>query len=178
MAAAVALVLGVPIQDVALGLTEAAGASWRMQLDRSPAGLTVLNDAYNASPTAVAAALRSFARLPGVRRRAAVLGEMLELGDCAPAEHETVGRLAGELGFDAVVAVGHGARDVATGARAAGVREVVEVPSAAGALEAIAALVGPEDAVLVKASRAVGLEVVADALVAGAADGHTAGCRS
>lgn len=178
MAAAVALVLGVPIDDVALGLTEAAGASWRMELDRSPAGLTVLNDAYNASPTAVAAALRSFARLPGVRRRVVVLGEMLELGDCAPAEHETLGRLAHELGFDAVVAVGDGARDVATGARAAGIRDVVEARSVPDALEAVVALVGPADAVLVKASRAVGLEVVADALVAGAADSRPAGCRS
>ncbi len=170
MAAAVALVLGVPLDDVVLGLGEATGASWRMELGHSPAGLTVLNDAYNASPTAVAAAMRSFARLPAAGRRIAVLGEMLELGDCAAAEHEALGRLAGELGFDAVVAVGAGAAALATGARTAGVHDVVETDAPADALAAVVELAGRGDAVLVKASRAVGLEVVADALLAGAAD--------
>src|SRR5581483_3808113 len=172
MAAAVALVLGVPLDDVVLGLGEATGASWRMELGHSPAGLTVLNDAYNASPTAVAAALRSFAHLPAQGRHVVVLGEMLELGEHGPAEHERLGQLAGELQLDGVVAVGTAAAPIASGARAAGVDAVVDVATPADALSAVVGLVGPRDAVLVKASRAVGLEVVADALVAGAADGH------
>ncbi|HEY7137171.1 MAG TPA: UDP-N-acetylmuramoyl-tripeptide--D-alanyl-D-alanine ligase [Acidimicrobiia bacterium] len=172
MAAAVALVLGTPIDDVALGLASARGASWRMELGHSPAGVTVLNDAYNASPTAVAAALRSFAHLPTGGRRVVVLGEMLELGEHGPGEHERLGELAGELRLDGVVAVGTAAAPIATGAREAGVAAVVEVATSADALSAVVGLVGPGDAVLVKASRAVGLEVVADALVAGAADGH------
>jgi UDP-N-acetylmuramoyl-tripeptide--D-alanyl-D-alanine ligase len=172
MAAAVAFVLGVPTDDVALGLGSARGASWRMELGHSPAGLTVLNDAYNASPTAVAAALRSFAHLPAQGRHVVVLGEMLELGEHGPAEHERLGQLAGELQLDGVVAVGTAAAPIASGARAAGVDAVVDVATPADALSAVVGLVGPRDAVLVKASRAVGLEVVADALVAGAADGH------
>jgi UDP-N-acetylmuramoyl-tripeptide--D-alanyl-D-alanine ligase len=170
MAAAVALVLGVPVDDVALGLGEAASANWRMHLEHSPGGVTVLNDAYNASPATVEAALRSFAHLPVTGRRIAVLGEMRELGRFAGDEHLKLGRLAAELGVDALVAVGDEAGPVATGARASGISDVVEVGTASGALSAVVRLAGPHDAVLVKASRAVGLEVVADALVSGAAD--------
>lgn len=177
MAAAVALVLGVPVDDVALGLADASGSSWRMQLEHSPDGVTVLNDAYNASPASVEAALRSFAELPVRGRRIAVLGEMLELGPLADDEHAKMGRLAAELGVDAVVAVGAGARPVATGARAAGIGEAVEVTTPSAALSAVVALTSPGDAVLVKASRAVGLEVVADALVSGAADPVENGSR-
>ncbi len=171
MAAAVAFVLGVPADDVARGLADATTASWRMQLEHSPAGVTVLNDAYNASPGTVEAALRSFSHLPVEGRRVAVLGEMRELGRFAEAEHERVGRLAGELAVDAVIAVGEGARPIATAARGAGIDVVVEAADARAALGAVVELAGPGDAVLVKASRAVGLEVVADALAAGAADG-------
>jgi UDP-N-acetylmuramoyl-tripeptide--D-alanyl-D-alanine ligase len=170
MAAAVALVLGVPVDDVALGLRGAPGASWRMQLEHSPGGVTVLNDAYNASPTTVEAALRSFTHLRVTGRRIAVLGEMLELGRFAADEHRKVGRLAAELGVDALIAVGDGARPVAAGARAAGIDDVVEVGTVRDALSAVVARTGQRDAVLVKGSRAVGLEVVADALVSGAAD--------
>jgi UDP-N-acetylmuramoyl-tripeptide--D-alanyl-D-alanine ligase len=170
MAAAVALVLGVPVDDVALGLRGAPGASWRMQLEHSPGGVTVLNDAYNASPTTVEAALRSFTHLRVTGRRIAVLGEMLELGRFAADEHRKVGRLAAELGVDALIAVGDGARPVAAGARAAGIDDVVEVGTVRDALSAVVARTGQCDAVLVKGSRAVGLEVVADALVSGAAD--------
>lgn len=170
IAAAVALVLGVPADDVALGLEAARGASWRMQLEHSPAGVVVLNDAYNASPATVEAALRSFTHLPVRGRRIAVLGEMLELGSFAADEHRKLGTLAAHLGVDAVVTVGDGARPVAVGARGAGIDDVVEVADVRDALSAVAERVRPYDAVLVKGSRAVGLEVVADALVAGAAD--------
>jgi UDP-N-acetylmuramyl pentapeptide synthase len=130
----------------------------------------VLNDAYNASPTTVEAALRSFTHLRVTGRRIAVLGEMLELGRFAADEHRKVGRLAAELGVDALIAVGDGARPVAAGARAAGIDDVVEVGTVRDALTAVVARTGRRDAVLVKGSRAVGLEVVADALVSGAAD--------
>ena len=141
-----------------------------MQLEHSPTGVTVLNDAYNASPASVEAALRSFMHLPVEGRRIVVLGEMLELGGFADEEHAKLGHRAAELGVDAVVAVGDGARPVADGARAAGIEIVVEVATPRAALSAVVELAGPGDAVLVKASRAVGLEVVADALVSGAAD--------
>ncbi|MBV8952452.1 MAG: UDP-N-acetylmuramoyl-tripeptide--D-alanyl-D-alanine ligase, partial [Actinobacteria bacterium] len=170
MAAAVALVLGVEADDVVAGLAATTGSSWRMQLERSPGGLIVLNDAYNASPGTMEAALRSFAYLPVAGRRIAVLGEMRELGAYSTDEHRKLGRLVADVGLDALVAVGDAGREIAGAARAARVDDVVEAANTADALAAVVALAGPADAVLVKGSRAVGLEVLADALVAGAAD--------
>lgn len=165
MAAAVALELGVAADDVVAGLSEAEAAPWRMQLAHAPGGITVLNDAYNASPTSTDVALRALARLPTAGRRWAVLGEMLELGAEAEPAHTAVGRQAADCGVDVVVVVGDAARAVAEGARSSGRGvEIVEVPDVATAYEVVAARVGPGDAVLVKASRAVGLERVADAL--------------
>jgi UDP-N-acetylmuramoyl-tripeptide--D-alanyl-D-alanine ligase len=136
-----------------------------MDVTRTPEGITVVNDAHNASPTSMAAALRSFRHLAAGKRRFAVLGEMLELGEHASVEHERIGRLAVESGVDVVIAVGAGAQPIADGARAgAGGAQVVEVDDADGALVAVSGQARPGDAVLVKASRAVGLERVAEAL--------------
>jgi UDP-N-acetylmuramoyl-tripeptide--D-alanyl-D-alanine ligase len=164
MAAAVALQLGAPLDGVAQGLGRATTAAWRMEITRTPAGITVVNDAYNASPTSMVAALHSFRHLAAGGRRIAVLGEMLELGEHADAEHERIGRLAGESGIDVVIAVGAGGRPMAMGARAAGVDQIVEVGDADGAVVAVREQARAGDAVLVKASRAVGLERVAEAL--------------
>jgi UDP-N-acetylmuramoyl-tripeptide--D-alanyl-D-alanine ligase len=118
----------------------------------------------------MAAALRSFGRLAPKKRRFAVLGEMLELGEHARAEHERIGRLAIESNVHVLIAVGAGAGPIADGARAAGAdgAEVLEVEDADGALAVLSEHAGPGDAVLVKASRAVGLERVAEALTPGA----------
>jgi UDP-N-acetylmuramoyl-tripeptide--D-alanyl-D-alanine ligase len=166
MAATVALELGAPLDQVAEGLAGAVTAAWRMDVIRTPEGITVVNDAYNASPTSMAAALRSFRRVAvGKRkRRVAVLGEMLELGDHAREEHERVGRLAAESEIDVVIAVGVGAQPIADGARAAGVHTVIQVDDADDALAEVSQNARAGDAVLVKASRAVGLERVAEAL--------------
>lgn len=179
MAVSAAVHLGVPFDDACQGLAAATGAAWRMQLEHSPAGVTVLNDAYNASPTSMAAALRAFARLRPPGRRVAVLGAMLELGVHAEAAHAEAGELAAGAGCDAIVvsgSIGTGPAAMAAGARAAGAT-VIEVADAAAALAAVVELVAPGDAVLVKASRAVGLEAVAAALVEGAADGRRADAR-
>ena len=166
MAAAAALSLNVDLADVATGLGRATTASWRMQLHRTSGGLTVLNDAYNASPTSVAAALESFAQLETDGRRIFVFGEMLELGDDGAAEHGRVGALASDLGIDVLVTVGPGTDAAADVARDRNVT-VVRTADATTALEAVRAAARPGDVVLVKASRAVGLEVLAEALVAG-----------
>jgi UDP-N-acetylmuramoyl-tripeptide--D-alanyl-D-alanine ligase len=168
MAAAVALELGVPLERVAEGLAHAATSAWRMDVRRTAEGITVVNDAYNASPTSMAAALRSFRHLATGRRHIAVLGEMLELGDHARAEHQKVGRLAVASDVDIVIAVGTGARPIADGARLAGAgrAQVIEVDDAERAVAAVTELARAGDAVLVKASRAVGLERVAEALAA------------
>ena len=169
MAAAAALSLGVPLDRVAGGLADAVTVGRRMQLGHSPDGMIVLNDAYNASPTSVAAALDSFAHLAPNGRRIFVFGEMLELGEQSGEEHARVGALAADRGVDVLVSVGPGTRPAADVARERGLT-VVDATDAAAALAAVRGSAGPGDAVLVKASRSVGLDVVADALVAGEVD--------
>jgi UDP-N-acetylmuramoyl-tripeptide--D-alanyl-D-alanine ligase len=142
---------GVPIDAAAEALATASISPWRMELHRTPAGAVILNDAYNANPASMRAALRALAALPA-QRRVAVLGPMAELGAHSPAEHEAVLALAGRLGVDVLA--------VAT--------DAYQVRSVEGVDEAVAALgrLGPGDAVLVKASRVSGLERLAARLVA------------
>lgn len=152
-AAAVGLWLGVDPGEVAAGLAEAPASPWRMELVRVPGGPTVLNDAYNAGPASMAAALAAVAALPapGAGRRIAVLGLMAELGDEGPAEHRRIAELADELGVE-VLAVGcdlYGSRWT-----------VDSADDVAGALGKL----GPDDVVLVKGSRVAGLERAAEAL--------------
>jgi UDP-N-acetylmuramoyl-tripeptide--D-alanyl-D-alanine ligase len=171
-AAAVGLECGLDVAQVAAALSAAEPRSrWRMEVAERPDGLLVVNDAYNANPDSVAAALRALASLGAGRdgRTWAVLGEMRELGAGAEREHAAVGALAAELGVDRVVAVGEGAAAVATGATRARTWDVapVLVADAAEALRLLAAEVRPGDVVLVKASRAAALESVATALLEG-----------
>jgi UDP-N-acetylmuramoyl-tripeptide--D-alanyl-D-alanine ligase len=149
------------------GLSGAVGSPLRMDLRRSPSGVAVLNDSYNANPTSMAAALDALAALgsPGQGRRFAVLGPMAELGPHSAGEHQRLGKLVAAAGVELLVAVG--APDLAEGARAAGA-EAVEVPTAQAAVAALIPRLRSGDAVLVKASRVVGLERVAEALLEGA----------
>jgi UDP-N-acetylmuramoyl-tripeptide--D-alanyl-D-alanine ligase len=168
MAATVALALGAEPGGVAEGLAGATTAAWRMELASSPGGVVVLNDAYNASPTSMRAALRSLGALPAVRR-IAVIGDMLELGEHAEPEHAALGTLAAEVGVDLLVAVGPASVVTAAYAERAGIVAL----RAADRDEANALLsehLQPGDAVLVKASRAVGLESVAEAIARGELD--------
>jgi UDP-N-acetylmuramoyl-tripeptide--D-alanyl-D-alanine ligase len=135
-----------------------------MELVTSDDDVLVLNDAYNASPSSMRAALETFGRLPVAGRRIAVLGEMLELGPIAAVEHEHVGDLVGESGIAVLVTVGTGTDELGASARAHGV-EVVGVEDRDAAVAALRTIVTPGDAVLVKASRLVGLERVAAALL-------------
>jgi UDP-N-acetylmuramoyl-tripeptide--D-alanyl-D-alanine ligase len=173
-AAAVALEAGLTPARIAELLTAATpGSRWRMEVTTRADGVTVVNDAYNANPDSVRAALKALAGMGrpegGERRRTwAVLGEMLELGDTALDEHDGVGRLAVRLDISRLVAVGEGARAVHAGASQEGSwgEESAWVPDAAAALELLRAELAAGDVVLVKASRSVGLEAVATALLA------------
>jgi UDP-N-acetylmuramoyl-tripeptide--D-alanyl-D-alanine ligase len=157
-AAAAALTLDVGIDEVAAGLAEAELSPWRMEVSHTPAGAIVVNDAYNANPQSTEAALRALARVDA-RRRIAVLGPMLELGDVSVREHRRMGELARALGIDVIVSVA--APDY-------GGDDVVDVEAARVRLGEL----GPGDAVLVKASRAAGLERLAHALVGTPASGR------
>ena len=171
-AAAAALAAGMTPAEVAAALSSAAPRSrWRMEVDRRPDGVTVVNDAYNANPESMRAALAALAGLAATRR-IAVLGGMAELGPDAVAEHERLGRDAAAAGIDLIVAVGADAVGIADGATAAGRREgeeSVHVPDRAAARQLLGTLLLPGDVVLVKASRSYGLELLAaDLLEAGA----------
>jgi UDP-N-acetylmuramoyl-tripeptide--D-alanyl-D-alanine ligase len=167
-AAAAGSVLGIGPDDAAAGLATARLSPMRMEVRRRPDGLTVVNDAYNANPSSTAAALKTLAALArDGGRTIAVLGEMAELGPAAAAEHDRIGRLATRLGIDRLVGVGELGRVMVNAARLEGMwpeeAEAVADPDAALAL--LSPALGPADVVLVKASRVVALDRVADALL-------------
>jgi UDP-N-acetylmuramoyl-tripeptide--D-alanyl-D-alanine ligase len=168
LAGAVALAMGVEPDDVAAGLADAESAAHRMMLVRTRDDVLVLDDSYNSSPTSAAAAVRALARLRAPGRHVAVLGDMLELGIHGDEAHDSIGALAAEMGVDLLVAVGERREQLAAAARRARVT-VVTAPDAATAARAVADAVHPGDAVLVKASRAVGLEIVTETLSVGKA---------
>jgi UDP-N-acetylmuramoyl-tripeptide--D-alanyl-D-alanine ligase len=170
-AAAAALAVGAPLDAVAAGLGGARLSPWRMEIGRTAAGALVVNDAYNANPESVAAALDALAAvaLPAGGRRIAVLGPMAELGAAGSAAHRAVGRRAADLGIDVLVAVGVDATGIAEGyVVSPGEGRAVVVVDAGAALDEVGRELAPADAVLVKASRVAGLEAVAHALLAGA----------
>ncbi|MGH3320223.1 MAG: UDP-N-acetylmuramoyl-tripeptide--D-alanyl-D-alanine ligase [Streptosporangiaceae bacterium] len=170
-AAAAARALGMTVGEVADALNDAVARSpWRMEVRGSPAGITVVNDAYNANPDSVRAALDALVSMARDGRTWAVLGEMAELGDEAAAEHAAVGREAVRRGVSRLVVVGEEAAAIAEGAREAGAgpERVARVPDAEAATAMVCAQVRAGDIVLVKGSRVVGLELVAAGLLGGA----------
>ena len=148
-------VLGVPVAD---GTVTVELSPLREEVIELPDGVTLINDCYNASPASMRAALAHLAERAGGRRAVAVLGEMAELGGQAPAYHREVGEAAVAAGVAAIVAVGPLAVEYLV--PAAGI-EVALAADADEAAATVAALVRPGDVVLVKGSRAVGLETVA-----------------
>jgi UDP-N-acetylmuramoyl-tripeptide--D-alanyl-D-alanine ligase len=155
-AAAVALELGGTPEGVAAALSAAEPVSrWRMEITEREDGVTVVNDAYNSNPESMRAALAALAALGGGTRRTwAVLGGMAELGEDDAGVHAEVAAAARELGIDRLVDVG--------GAGYPGAQRTVDVDAA---LELLSAEVRPGDVVLVKASRAMALERLAEGLL-------------
>ena len=169
---ATALECGLGLDLVATALSAARAASrWRMEIHERPDGVTVVNDAYNANPDSMRAALetlRSIGRAAQPRRRTwAVLGEMLELGDISRSEHERVGGWASALGVDRLLVVGEGARPISDGAvgSTGGHTEVTVVNDADDAYELLQAHLRSGDVVLLKSSRDAGLRWLGDRLV-------------
>ncbi|HEU4676297.1 MAG TPA: UDP-N-acetylmuramoyl-tripeptide--D-alanyl-D-alanine ligase [Motilibacteraceae bacterium] len=175
--AAVALEAGLSLEDTAAALSAAAPRSrWRMEVVERNDGVTVVNDAYNANPESMRAGLKALVNMAQGRRTWAVLGEMLELGDSSRDEHDAIGRLAVRLDVSRLVVVGQGARPMHLGAALEGSwgDESAWVPDADAALALLREELAPGDVVLVKASRAAGLEKVAEALISDAPSEATA----
>ncbi len=165
--AAVALLQGLSVDATAASLASATPTSrWRMEVVERADGITLVNDAYNANPESMAAALRALVAMAAGRRSWAVLGEMRELGPAAADEHAVLGRLASELGVARLVVVGEGARAAYDAARPEpGWQEppvLVDDVDAAYAL--LQAELAPGDVVLLKSSRDSGLRFLGDRL--------------
>jgi UDP-N-acetylmuramoyl-tripeptide--D-alanyl-D-alanine ligase len=174
-ATAVALAEGMELDEIATALGEVTELSaHRMQVTPRTDGLLVVDDAYNANPESVRAALDALSVLADARTGGswAVLGEMRELGEASAALHEAVGRQAADLGIDHLVVVGQAAHAIAAGARSVngwlGTVDVVADVDVATSL--VEAAVSREDVVLVKASNAIGLWRVAETLLAPSGD--------
>jgi UDP-N-acetylmuramoyl-tripeptide--D-alanyl-D-alanine ligase len=171
-AAALAAELGLGLSDIASGLSEAVARSrWRMEVTTRADGVVIINDAYNANPESVRAALDSLAHMARDGRAFAVLGHMAELGSSSAPAHVEVGAYAASLGVAGLIAVGDEAAPVLEGAR--GVRswhgEAAAVPDGSAAVELLRDQLKPGDVVLVKASRAASMESAAAELLAEAA---------
>ena len=165
-----ALACGLPLTAAAAAVSTARPLSrWRMEITERGDGVLVVNDAYNANPESMAAALHTLADLSARRggRGVAVLGPMAELGAAEEAEHAALGRLVAELGIARLIAVGDGARVIE---RAAGMEgswhgTASWVSDTGAAIAELRRDLRPGDVVLVKASRAASLEQVALAIV-------------
>lgn len=160
-AAAVGIAAGLRLETIAAALSTATTVSpMRMAKMVRADGVTIINDAYNANPESMSAALRTLVAMGGNGQTYAVLGEMLELGSASPDSHQQIGRLAADLGVDHVVVVGPGAAKIADGAGDL----AIQVADVAAAVKFLTARIGAQDVVLVKASRGARLERVAEAL--------------
>ena len=156
-AAAVGLSFTVPVSKICRALEAFRPASKRMEV-KNIHGVIILNDAYNANPDSMMAALKTLAEAKATGKRIAVLGDMRELGPSAPAEHEAVGKEAARLGIDYVLTVGALAKHIHEGAAG---RFAVHYDLKNMLAEYLAELVAPGDVVLIKASRSMKLEDVA-----------------
>ena len=170
-AATLAHELGLSLDAIADGLSAAVARSrWRMEVHQRADGVTVINDAYNANPESVRAAIDALGHLAQGGRGFAVLGHMAELGDSSRASHEAIGEFAARIcgsGLAGLIAVGAQAAPLLAGARRvrSWTGEALAVPDGAAALEVLANRLKPGDVVLVKASRAARLEGVAAELL-------------
>ena len=151
--------LGVPLPEE---LVDVSFSRWRSEESALPGGGLLINDAWNANPVAMRAALEYLVERAAGRRTIAILGEMAELGENAAAYHDEIGRLVRDLGVDHVFAIGPMAKHYTTHVNASTWSAKLE--DSDSFLEQVREELAPGDVVLVKGSRSVGLEFVAAAL--------------
>lgn len=164
-AGAVGSILGLSGGVIAQGLSHFRPAAMRSQVLVNQ-GVKLIIDCYNANPASMKAAVQLLAQTGAKRKKIAVLGDMLELGPNTDQMHEDVGEFLTHQGIDVLVACGVLGRSLAKGAKQAGLDQsrILEVPDARAAAAAVKTMVKPGDAVLIKASRGMKLELVVDAL--------------
>lgn len=165
-AAAVGVGFGLPLETCSAALAEARVSRWRMETFAGSDGVRVINDAYNANPESVSAALKTARWMATGARLIVVMGTMAELGPISTAEHERVGELAARLRVDRLITVGSGASSIAMAAVREGLEpgDVASYDDIEGALVDVRAHARSGDVVLCKASRVAGLERLAEAL--------------
>lgn len=170
-ALALASAFGVKVPETLKGLEDYVPPPGRGRILRGLHDSILIDDSYNASPAALEYALESLKALPAVKRRIAVLGDMLELGRYSVAEHERMGTYAAARA-DVVVTVGIRSRATASAARAAGLADdkVLTFDTAANAAKELPGLIQKGDAILIKGSQGVRLERIVTALIADPAD--------
>lgn len=164
IAAAVGERFGLTPDEIERGLTQFVPTRMRMNILRRAENITILDDTYNANPQSMRAAISVLADGHSAWK-AAVLGDMLELGPFAPALHTGVGEYLGKAGVNCLIAVGDLADYIARGARESGVPEVYHCVDKADAKEILAKAVRPDSTILVKASRGMKLEELTACLV-------------
>ena len=162
IAAATAASLNISLAEVASSLSDFQLPSMRFEISETSNGMTVINDAYNAAPDSMQAALKTVATLANGRRRVAILGEMRELGGFADAAYKTVGQIVSQTSIDVLITVGDAAIQIADSAE---VLEQYHFPTTDEGVVGIPGLLRSNDVILVKGSRAMQMEkIVADLL--------------
>lgn len=154
--------LGLPLGKAQRGARQVKLSRWRGEEAPLPGDGVLINDCYNANPLSMAAALEHLVERAGERRKVAVLGDMAELGPGAASYHREVGAAASRAGVDVLLAVGPLAKSYLDGAR--GVPVTRWAPTVEQGLTALRQLLQPGDCVLVKGSRAMGLEAIGEAV--------------
>lgn len=164
-AAAAAVALGVDLYTIRDGLESFDMPGMRMEFLQTQSGCTILNDAYNANPASMSAAIKTLRAVQGYGRRVAVLGNMLELGDYSEKAHRDVGHIAAD-GVDLLVTVGEFGKVIADGARNAGLpaENILSYGDSDEAAQELKGRVGNGDVVLVKGSRGMKMEKIVEAL--------------
>jgi UDP-N-acetylmuramoyl-tripeptide--D-alanyl-D-alanine ligase len=162
-AIACAWAIGVPLSVAKERLASFEAVPLRSEVVRCN-GLTILNDCYNANPLSFARALETLRDLQ-VKRKLAIIGDMLELGEYASSAHQAIGRMAVQLGIDAVLAVGDYADDVVQGVREARSDRVVQYQTVQELIRELPSILQTGDGLLVKGSRRLNLEQVTDFLL-------------
>ncbi|MGI6033067.1 MAG: UDP-N-acetylmuramoyl-tripeptide--D-alanyl-D-alanine ligase [Coriobacteriales bacterium] len=161
-AAALGVGIGLTAAEIARGLSVAEGSGMRMEVKHLPSGITVIDDAYNANPDSMRAALETLSGMSCKGKRIAVLGDMGELGPDELELHVQVGRQAAAAGLDMLICVGNLARGIAEGAAQDGmdVERIVVLPNVEDAVACVESVAQSGDIVLVKASHFMGFDQI------------------